>query len=109
MFTPTYVYLSFSAGRLSYQVDKERKELRVSVSDMLEDHNYHLRLCHKDFICVGTGASTLVSPLAYWKLSQGHLTHVYETFSQKQCKKNTRTPQQIVMVIIEYTCYTCYS
>ncbi|XP_047431405.1 putative interleukin-17 receptor E-like [Mugil cephalus] len=47
-------------GRLSYDVDPERKELRVNVSDMLEDHNYHLRLCHRDYICVGTGASTLI-------------------------------------------------
>lgn len=47
-------------GRLSYDVDPERKELSVSVSDMLEDHDYHLRLCHKDFICIGTGANTLI-------------------------------------------------
>ncbi|XP_026217591.1 putative interleukin-17 receptor E-like isoform X2 [Anabas testudineus] len=47
-------------GRLSYEVDTERKEISVNVSDMLEDHNYHLRLCHKDFICVGKGASTLI-------------------------------------------------
>ncbi|KAK2858837.1 hypothetical protein Q5P01_003457 [Channa striata] len=47
-------------GRISYDADTERKELRVSVSDMLEDHNYYLRLCQKDFICVGTGASKLI-------------------------------------------------
>lgn len=47
-------------GRLSYSVNTQRKELTVGVSDMLEDHNYHLRLCRKDFICMGTGAHTLI-------------------------------------------------
>lgn len=47
-------------GRLSYEVNPDRKELSVNVSDMLHDHNYHLRLCHKDFICSGTGAYTLI-------------------------------------------------
>lgn len=47
-------------GRLSYVLNPQRKELSVSVSDMLEDQDYHLRLCHKDFICVGTGAYTLI-------------------------------------------------
>ncbi|KAM6961527.1 interleukin-17 receptor E-like protein [Tautogolabrus adspersus] len=47
-------------GRLSYSITPQRKELSVSVSDMLEDHNYHLRLCLKDFICVGTGAYKLM-------------------------------------------------
>nr|XP_020495138.1 putative interleukin-17 receptor E-like [Labrus bergylta] len=47
-------------GRLSYDIKPQRKELSVSVSDMLEDHNYHLRLCLKDFICVGTGAYALI-------------------------------------------------
>lgn len=47
-------------GRLSYDVNAERKELNVSVSDMLEDYNYRLRLCHKDFICAGTGAYALI-------------------------------------------------
>ncbi len=59
--TPTLTSVSLSAGRLSYDVDPQRKELSVVVSDMLEDHNYHLRLCHKDFICLGTGTNTLVS------------------------------------------------
>lgn len=48
------------AGRLSYDVDADRKELAVSVSDMLEGHDYHLRLCRKDFICTSAGAETLV-------------------------------------------------
>lgn len=47
-------------GRLSYDVNPQRKELSVSVADMLEDHDYHLRLCHKDFICIGTGANTVI-------------------------------------------------
>lgn len=57
--------VSVSAGRLSYDVNPERRELTVSVSDMLEDHNYHLRLCRNDFICIGTGAHILVSPSQY--------------------------------------------
>ncbi|XP_068572858.1 interleukin-17 receptor E-like protein [Cebidichthys violaceus] len=47
-------------GRISYDVNPQRKELSVRVSEMLEDKDYHLRLCHKDFICVGTGAYTLI-------------------------------------------------
>ncbi|XP_068442981.1 interleukin-17 receptor E-like protein [Clinocottus analis] len=47
-------------GRLSYVVNPQRKELSVSVSDMLEDEDYYLRLCYRDFICVGTGAYTLI-------------------------------------------------
>uniref|UniRef100_A0A3Q3LEC7 Interleukin 17 receptor E-like n=1 Tax=Mastacembelus armatus TaxID=205130 RepID=A0A3Q3LEC7_9TELE len=47
-------------GRLSYNINPERKELSVNVSDMLEDQNYHIRLCYKDFICIGTGASKLI-------------------------------------------------
>lgn len=47
-------------GRLSYDVNPERKELSVNVTDMLEDHDYHLRLCLNNFICAGTGAHTLI-------------------------------------------------
>ncbi|XP_070785280.1 interleukin-17 receptor E-like protein [Enoplosus armatus] len=47
-------------GRLSYDINPQKKELSVSVSDMLANHNYHLRLCRKDFICIGTGANTLI-------------------------------------------------
>ncbi|KAF7655080.1 hypothetical protein LDENG_00061040 [Lucifuga dentata] len=47
-------------GQLSYSVNQERKELSVSVSDMLEDKDYYLRLCHKDFICMGAGAHKLI-------------------------------------------------
>ncbi|XP_029351012.1 putative interleukin-17 receptor E-like [Echeneis naucrates] len=47
-------------GRISYNIKPERKELSITVSDMLEDHNYNLRLCYKGFICVGTGASTVI-------------------------------------------------
>uniref|UniRef100_A0A3Q4N9I3 Interleukin-17 receptor C/E N-terminal domain-containing protein n=1 Tax=Neolamprologus brichardi TaxID=32507 RepID=A0A3Q4N9I3_NEOBR len=49
-----------TSGRLSYKVNPDKKELSVNVSDMLNDHNYHLRLCRKDFICSGTGAYTLI-------------------------------------------------
>ncbi|KAM4614606.1 interleukin-17 receptor E-like protein [Polymixia lowei] len=47
-------------GRLSYDVNPEKKELIVNVSDMLEDKDYHLRLCHKGYICRGTGSSALI-------------------------------------------------
>ncbi|XP_024863518.1 putative interleukin-17 receptor E-like isoform X2 [Kryptolebias marmoratus] len=47
-------------GRLAYGVDAKRKELKVDVSDMLEDQDYHLRLCLKDFICTGTGVHTVI-------------------------------------------------
>lgn len=47
-------------GRLSYDLNQEKKELSVRVSDMLEGYDYHLRLCRKDFICMGTGAKTLI-------------------------------------------------
>ncbi|KAK6315033.1 hypothetical protein J4Q44_G00145620 [Coregonus suidteri] len=48
-------------GRLAYTVDSDRKELAVSVSDMLEDEDYHLRLCHrKAYTCRDTGANTLI-------------------------------------------------
>ncbi|KAM8910015.1 interleukin-17 receptor E-like protein isoform 4-T5 [Spinachia spinachia] len=54
-------------GRLSYDVNPQTKELRVSVSDMLEDQDYHLRLCHKDFICSGTGAHRLINKAEHVK------------------------------------------
>ncbi|KAG7496921.1 hypothetical protein JOB18_027699 [Solea senegalensis] len=48
-------------GTLLYDVNPERKELRISVADMLEDHSYHLRLCYKDFLCIGTEAKALIT------------------------------------------------
>nr|XP_061817484.1 interleukin-17 receptor E [Nerophis lumbriciformis] len=47
-------------GRISYDVNAERKELRVTVTDMLDDEDYRLRLCRKDFICASTGAGALI-------------------------------------------------
>ncbi|KAM4711755.1 interleukin-17 receptor E-like protein [Anableps anableps] len=47
-------------GTLSYTVNPEKKELTISVSDMLQDYDYNLRLCRKDFICSGTGAYTQI-------------------------------------------------
>uniref|UniRef100_A0A4W5RAY1 Interleukin-17 receptor C/E N-terminal domain-containing protein n=1 Tax=Hucho hucho TaxID=62062 RepID=A0A4W5RAY1_9TELE len=48
-------------GRLAYTVDTDRKELAVSVSDMLEDKDYHMRLCHKKaYTCRDTGANALI-------------------------------------------------
>lgn len=47
-------------GRLSYDMDPQKKQLSVRVMDMREGHDYHLRLCRRDFICIGTGAKTLI-------------------------------------------------
>uniref|UniRef100_A0A3P8T755 Interleukin 17 receptor E like n=1 Tax=Amphiprion percula TaxID=161767 RepID=A0A3P8T755_AMPPE len=47
-------------GRLSYNNIPERKELSVKVFDMLEGHDYNVRLCYKNFICIGAGAPTLI-------------------------------------------------
>ncbi|XP_030004135.1 putative interleukin-17 receptor E-like [Sphaeramia orbicularis] len=48
-------------GRLSYHVNPERKELSVTVSAMLDDYNYLVRLCHKaHFFCSGTGPVTVI-------------------------------------------------
>ncbi|XP_036433270.1 putative interleukin-17 receptor E-like isoform X2 [Colossoma macropomum] len=47
-------------GKIQYDVDTDRKELSVSVSDMLEDKDYQLRLCHKGFICTGTGVQAVL-------------------------------------------------
>ncbi|XP_061662888.1 putative interleukin-17 receptor E-like [Syngnathoides biaculeatus] len=47
-------------GRISHDVDLERKEVRVGVSNALQGHDYRVRLCHKDFICTGTGDEALI-------------------------------------------------
>ncbi|KAL7827894.1 hypothetical protein AOLI_G00310460 [Acnodon oligacanthus] len=47
-------------GKIQYDVDTEKKELSVRVSDMLEDKDYQLRLCHKGFICTGTGVQAVL-------------------------------------------------
>ncbi|XP_063073933.1 interleukin-17 receptor E-like protein isoform X2 [Engraulis encrasicolus] len=51
---------SVPAGKIAYQLDSERKELSVSVTDMLEDADYNLRLCHKGYICRGIDTQTLI-------------------------------------------------
>lgn len=59
------------AGRLSYKVNPEKKELSINVTENLEGHNYIIRLCHaKDLICVGTSYRDMrvVSPSAYHTL-----------------------------------------
>ncbi|XP_018585346.2 putative interleukin-17 receptor E-like isoform X1 [Scleropages formosus] len=47
-------------GKISYNVDEERRRLLVSVSGMLEDRDYHLRLCHKAFVCTATEEHVLL-------------------------------------------------
>ncbi|KAF5906781.1 putative interleukin-17 receptor E-like, partial [Clarias magur] len=49
-----------TTGRIDYEVDSEKKEIHISVSDMLENRDYNVRLCHKDYICTGTGAHKLI-------------------------------------------------
>ncbi|KAM9772654.1 putative interleukin-17 receptor E-like isoform X1 [Syngnathus typhle] len=49
-----------STGQLWHDVDLDRKEVRVGVSEALQGHDYHVRLCRKDFICVGTGANAMI-------------------------------------------------
>ncbi|XP_017349177.1 putative interleukin-17 receptor E-like [Ictalurus punctatus] len=49
-----------TTGKIDYEVDLESKEVHISVSDMLVDRDYHVRLCHKDYICIGTGAHVLL-------------------------------------------------
>ncbi|KAL2102268.1 hypothetical protein ACEWY4_001436 [Coilia grayii] len=48
------------AGKITYQLNSERKALSISVTDMLENTDYNLRLCHKGYICRGTGAQALL-------------------------------------------------
>ncbi|XP_031438619.1 uncharacterized protein il17rel [Clupea harengus] len=48
------------AGKITYQLDSDRRELSVSVTDMLENTDYNLRLCHKGYLCRGTGAYELL-------------------------------------------------
>ncbi|XP_077399651.1 interleukin-17 receptor E-like protein isoform X2 [Vanacampus margaritifer] len=47
-------------GRIWPEVNLDRKEVRVSVSDTLHGQDYQVRLCHKDFICTSTGANALI-------------------------------------------------
>lgn len=47
-------------GRIDYKVDGVKKEVHVNVSDMLMDKDYNLRLCHKEFICTGTIAHSVI-------------------------------------------------
>lgn len=55
------IWVFLTAGKINYEVDSERKEVHISVSDMLEDRDYHVRLCRKNYICAGTGAHVLVN------------------------------------------------
>ncbi|TSK13184.1 Interleukin-17 receptor C [Bagarius yarrelli] len=49
-----------TTGKINYEVDFERREVHIVVSDMLEDRDYHVRLCHRNYICTGTGAHILL-------------------------------------------------
>ncbi|KAJ8381668.1 hypothetical protein SKAU_G00024460 [Synaphobranchus kaupii] len=54
-------------GKIAYAVDMDRQEISVRVSDMLEDRNYHLRLCHRWDICTGTEAYILLKREDHFK------------------------------------------
>ncbi|XP_048123672.1 uncharacterized protein il17rel isoform X1 [Alosa alosa] len=47
-------------GKITYQLDTERRALSVSVTNMLENTDYNLRLCHKGYFCRGTGTYVLL-------------------------------------------------
>lgn len=55
------ILVFLAAGKINYEVDLKRKEMHISVSDMLEDKDYNVRLCHKNYVCTGTGAHILVN------------------------------------------------
>nr|XP_033815204.1 putative interleukin-17 receptor E-like [Geotrypetes seraphini] len=48
------------AGKLDYKMDKVKKAISIHVSDFLEDHDYHVRLCHKWFSCDDIGSHALI-------------------------------------------------
>ncbi|XP_075455940.1 interleukin-17 receptor E-like protein isoform X2 [Ascaphus truei] len=48
------------AGKLDYMVDEGRKSITVQVSDILEEHDYHVRLCLKHYSCQDIGAHALI-------------------------------------------------
>lgn len=47
-------------GKLDYVIEKKRKTLSVQVSDFLEDHAYHVRLCLKWLVCEDLRTSALI-------------------------------------------------
>ncbi|XP_043944711.1 putative interleukin-17 receptor E-like [Protopterus annectens] len=48
------------AGKLTYKVQPEQKVVAVQVSEFLENHDYHVRLCHKWFTCENSGTIALI-------------------------------------------------
>ncbi|CAL8338798.1 unnamed protein product [Arctogadus glacialis] len=47
-------------GSLHYSLLQKESKLVVSVSDMLDDQDYRLRLCLESYVCSGTGAVALI-------------------------------------------------
>ncbi|KAM9704827.1 interleukin-17 receptor E-like protein [Menidia menidia] len=47
-------------GHLQYSVNPERRQLEVSVRDHRHGYDYHLRLCHKRFVCADAGVSAVI-------------------------------------------------
>lgn len=73
------ILVFLAAGKIDYEVDLESKEVHISVSDMLVDRDYHVRLCHKDYICIGTGAHVLVNCFSNIYILMTKLTGKYES------------------------------
>ena len=75
------LYVTVVAGKITYQLDSDRRELSVSVTDMLENTDYNLRLCHKGYLCRGTGAYSMY----LWVLfsNSAKLNDIYHSTSWK--------------------------
>lgn len=52
---------SISAGKLAYDLDPARKTISVNMSDVVQDTNYYVRLCHQRFVCEDVGSVSMVS------------------------------------------------
>ncbi|KAG8577385.1 hypothetical protein GDO81_010156 [Engystomops pustulosus] len=47
-------------GKLQYEINEEKKNIIVSVSNIPEEYDYNVRLCLKRFSCHDTGAHALI-------------------------------------------------
>lgn len=48
------------AGRMTYDVNRARKTILVNISDVDQDTDYYIRLCHQWFVCEDVEPVTLV-------------------------------------------------
>uniref|UniRef100_A0ACB8FPF8 Uncharacterized protein n=2 Tax=Sphaerodactylus townsendi TaxID=933632 RepID=A0ACB8FPF8_9SAUR len=47
-------------GKLAYEVDRARQTILVNVSDMTQNDDYYVRLCHQQFVCEDAGSVILI-------------------------------------------------